>query len=429
MEQNQTIPLSGYQRLVIFMLAITQFTVILDFMVMAPLGDILMKSMDMHTSQFGVAVSAYAFSAGISGLLTAGFADKFDRKKLLLFFYIGFVAGTVLCGLVTSYEALVAARILTGLFGGVIGSISMAIVADIFSLQQRGRVMGFLQMGFGASQVLGIPIGLYLANEWGWHAPFLWIGGMAALITLLILFRLKPVTAHLAVPQDKSPFLHLWHTVKKSDYRIGFAATALLSIGGFMIMPFGSAFAINNLKITQTELPIVYVCAGVVTLIIMPVMGFLSDKIDRFRLFALACLWMVGVMLVYTQLGPTPLALVICINILMMVGIMGRMVPSTAMVSGIPDMVDRGAFMSINSSLQQISGGIAAAVGGLIVFQKSKHSPLEHYNTLGYIVACITLLSIALMYRVDKMIKRKIALQKLAGITAAEPAEAHVTEM
>src|SRR5258707_6354010 len=149
-------------------------------MVMSPLGDMLMKSMSLTSSQFGFAVSAYAFSAGIAGLLTAGFADKFDRKKLLLFFYIGFIAGTILCGIAQSYPLLVGARIITGLFGGVIGSISMAIVADLFSIQQHGRVMGFLQMGFGASQVLGIPVGLYLANAWGWHAPFLWVAAMAA---------------------------------------------------------------------------------------------------------------------------------------------------------------------------------------------------------------------------------------------------------
>ena len=159
MEQKaDKIPLSGYQKFVIFILAITQFTVILDFMVMSPLGDILMKSIGMKPSQFGIAVSAYALSAGASGLLTAGFADKFDRKKLLLFFYTGFIIGTFFCGIANTYETLVAARIFTGLFGGVIGSISMAIVTDIFAIQQRGRVMGFLQMGFGASQVLGIPI-------------------------------------------------------------------------------------------------------------------------------------------------------------------------------------------------------------------------------------------------------------------------------
>ncbi|MBO9573537.1 MAG: MFS transporter, partial [Chitinophagaceae bacterium] len=250
MEEKQIIPLSGYQKLVIFLLAITQFTVILDFMVMSPLGDMLMKSLKIEPSQFGVAVSAYAFSAGISGLLTAGFADKFDRKKLLLFFYTGFIAGTVFCGLAHTYFELVAARIITGLFGGVIASISMAIITDLFALQQRGRVLGFVQMGFGASQVLGVPIGLYLANHWGWEAPFLMIAGLAIIIALIIIFGLKPVTAHLAVQHDRSPFDHLLKTVANKRYRIGFTATALLSIGGFMMMPFGSAFAVNNLGIT-----------------------------------------------------------------------------------------------------------------------------------------------------------------------------------
>src|SRR5262245_12962468 len=143
---------SGYQVLVIIFLALTQFTVVLDFMVMSPLGDMLMKSMSLTTHQFGFAVSAYAFSAGFSGLTTAGFADRYDRKKLLLFFYVGFIAGTLFCGLASTYFMLIVARIITGLFGGVIGSISLAIVADLFPIHQRGRAMAFMQMGFGASQ-------------------------------------------------------------------------------------------------------------------------------------------------------------------------------------------------------------------------------------------------------------------------------------
>src|SRR6476660_7142025 len=206
---------TSYQALVIVMLALTQFTVVLDFMVMSPLGDILMKSMNLKTSQFGFAVSSYAFSAGISGLLTAGFADRFDRKKLLLFFYVGFIAGTLLCGITTSYPMLIAARITTGLFGGVIGSISMAIVADLFPIEQRGRVMGFLQMGLGASQVLGIPIGLYIATHWGWHQAFLWIGVMAAIIVVIVYFKLNPVADHLLLQKQHSPLQHLWRTFAK----------------------------------------------------------------------------------------------------------------------------------------------------------------------------------------------------------------------
>lgn len=395
----------SYQTLVIIMLALTQFTVVLDFMVMSPLGDMLMKSMNLATTQFGFAVSSYAFSAGISGLLTAGFADKFDRKKLLLFFYIGFITGTLLCGITTSYTMLIAARIITGLFGGVIGSISMAIVADLFPIEQRGRVMGFLQMGFGASQVLGIPISLFLANIWGWQSPFLMIVALASLIWLTILLRMQPITNHLSVQSDKSAFTHLLHTITKKEYRIGFSATAMLSLGGFMMMPWGSAFAINNLHVTAHELPFLFMVAGLSSLFIMPVIGRLSDKIDKFKIFALASVWMMVMVIIYTNLSVIPFWFVIVMNVCFMIGIMSRMVPSMALVSALPKMQDRGAFMSINSSLQQIAGGIAAAVGGMIVVQKTKYSPLEHYNTLGYVIVILSMICVYMVYRVSIMIK------------------------
>jgi predicted MFS family arabinose efflux permease len=135
-------PFSKYQKLLIAILALLQFTIILDFMIISPLGDMLMKDLSASTSQFGLVVSSYAFSAAISGIMAAGFADKYDRKKLLIFFYAGFILGTLLCGISTNYYLLLAARIVTGIFGGVIGSIVMAIVADMFAVHQRGRVMG-----------------------------------------------------------------------------------------------------------------------------------------------------------------------------------------------------------------------------------------------------------------------------------------------
>ncbi|HXC05184.1 MAG TPA: MFS transporter, partial [Bacteroidia bacterium] len=342
-----------------------------------------------------------------AGLLTAGFADRFDRKKLLLFFYIGFIAGTILCGIATSYYLLVGARIITGLFGGVIGSISMAIITDLFGLQQRGRVMGFVQMGFGASQILGIPVGLYFANAWGWHAPFIMVALLAIVIAVFIGIKLQPLTRHLAIQHDKTAITHLWHTIVKKDYRIGFTSSALLSIGGFMMMPFGTAFAINNLKITQEQLPVLFMIAGLSTLVIMPMVGRLSDRVDKFKIFVVGACWMIVTVVLYTNLSVTPFWLVMIFNILMMAGIMGRMIPSQALTSAIPEMEDRGAFMSINASIQQFSGGIAAICGGLIVVQKDKFSPLEHYNTLGYVIVVISIISMVLMYRVSQMVKRK----------------------
>lgn len=404
---------SRYHVVVIILLALTQFTVVLDFMVMSPLGDMLMKSMELTTSQFGFAVSAYAFSAGISGLLTAGFADRFDRKKLLLFFYIGFIVGTLFCGLATSYFMLIGARIITGLFGGVIGSISMAIMADLFPIHQRGRAVGFIQMGFGASQVLGIPISLFIANHWGWQSPFFMIVVLATIIWLTVMLKLHPVTWHLEMKSEKTAIKHLWHTIREPHYRAGFLLTALLSLGGFMMMPWGSAFAVNNLHVSYERLPILFMVGGVASLIIMPLVGKLSDKMDKAKLFTIAAIWMMVIVVIYTNLTPVPFAVIIIMNILMMIGIMSRMVPAMATVSALPKMQDRGAFMSINSSLQQIAGGIAAGVGGMIVVQKTKTSPLQHYDTLGYVIVIIIIANIIMMYRVSNLIKAEKHITKV----------------
>ena len=382
-------------------------------MIMSPLGDMLMKVLGMQTSQFGMAVSGYAFSAGISGLFTAGFADRYDRKKLLLFFYSGFIIGTILCSISNSYSMLLIARIVTGLFGGVIGAISFAIIADLFDIHHRGRVMGFVQMGFGASQVLGIPLGLYLANAWGWRTPFVLVAILSTIVAVMIAVRLKPVTEHLGKQEDRSPLKHLFHTFSKRNYRIGFLAMAFLTIGGFMMMPFSSAFAINNLRITQQQLPMLFMVSGCSSLIIMPLVGRLADKIDKFLLFTIAAIWSMIVVILYTHLTATPLWIVMIFNVVMMMGILSRMVPAGALTTAIPDLPDRGAFMSINSSLQQIAGGIAAACAGLIVVQKDKYSPLEHYPTLGYVMVCISALSIFLMFRVTKMVKQKLGEKKV----------------
>lgn len=404
--ENQSQQFSAYQKVIIALIAVTQFTVVLDFMIMSPLGDMLMKSMDMNTAQFGLVVSSYAFSAGISGILTAGFADRFDRKKLLLFFYIGFIVGTLFCGLAHTYPLLIFARIITGLFGGVISSISMAIIADLFALQQRGRVMGFVQMGFGASQILGIPISLFLANIWGWQAPFLMIVGLATIIWLVIFIQMKPVVQHLATPNEeqKNAFLHLWHVLRQRRYRVGFLGTALLSLGGFMMMPFGSAFAINNLGVHQEQLPIMFMVSGAFSLIMMPIIGKLADKVSKLKVFAFATTWMVIAVIAYTNLSVSAFWIVVTINTLMMMGVMARMVPAMALTSALPQMQDRGAFMSINSSLQQISGGVAAAIGGMIVQQESAHSPLQNFDKVGYFILIICAFSIYIYSRVQRSV-------------------------
>lgn len=406
MKANKS-PLSKYQWLVVAIIALTQFTVVLDFMVMSPLGDLLMKDLQVKPYQFGIVVSSYALAAGLSGFLTAGFADRFDRKRLLVFFYSGFIIGTLFCGLAKSYEQLVMARIFTGIFGGVMSSISMAIVADLFSLQQRGRVMGFMQMGFGLSQILGIPISLYIASKSSWQMPFYMIVGLSILMLMAILLALKPVRAHLDKKTERSAFHHLLATVKNRNYRIGFMATAFMSLGGYFMMPWGSAFAVNNVGLSQKELPFLFMVVGVATFMIMPLIGILADKINKFKLFMWASIVMIVAVLVYVQLGETSLFVLIVVNIFMMGGIMARMVPSQALTSSVPELHDRGAFMSINASLQQIAGGIAAIIGGKIVWQASPSAPLMNFDLLGFVVVGVILINIYLTRRVYLYVDRK----------------------
>ena len=392
-----------YEIFLIAILAFLQFTIILDFMVLSPLSAILLTELKIKTSQFGMVVSAYAWSAGASGLLAAGFADKFDRKKILLFFYCGFIIGTMLCGVATDYRFLLIARIVTGIFGGVIGSVVFAIATDIFALEVRGRVMGFLQMAFAGAQVLGLPIGLYLANHFGWHSPFLMIVGVCVVILVLIILYLKPVTAHLKLKSERNPVEHLIKTLTTPRYARGFAATVLLATGGFMLMPFGSAYAVNNLKVSLDSLPVLYMITGICSMFAAPMIGKLSDAIGKYMVFCVCSVLLMISVVIYCNIPEMGFWLVVFFSIITFVNVSGRMVSASALMTAVPAPQDRGAFMSINSSVSMIAGGVASSIAGMIVYQLPSGN-IVNYDILSYVVSGTTIVSIALMYMIDRMV-------------------------
>jgi predicted MFS family arabinose efflux permease len=299
--------------------------------------------------------------------LAAGFADRFDRKNFLLFFYVGFIAGTFLCAMAPTYEFLLFGRIVTGIFGGVIGSVVLAITTDLFPLQMRGRVMGVVQTAFAASQILGLPIGLYFATMWGWHAPFLMIVVVSTFVCGIIFAYLAPVDAHLKRATERNPFLHLWSTLTNSRYVLAFAATGLLTLGGYMLMPFASAYTVNNLGIDLDKLPILYLVTGVSAIAVGPLVGRASDTHGKFTVFLFGAALTMVMVAIYTNLGTTPLPWVLVVNVLLFAGIFARVIPTQALISAIPDPGSRGAFMAVNSSLQQIAGGVASVLAGQIV--------------------------------------------------------------
>ena len=394
---------SGYQKVVIGILGFLQFTVILDFMIISPLGAIVMPALHISPRQFGLAVSSYAFSAGVSGFLAAGFADRFDRKRLLLFFYFGFMLGTLLCALATTYPLLLGARIVTGLFGGVIGSVVLAIVTDLFPLEMRGRVMGVISTAFAASQVLGLPAGLYLTSHWDWHAPFFAIIAIGMPAGVIIMFLMQPVVGHLALKQERSPLLHLIPTITEPRYRLAFLLVALLPTGGYMLMPFGTAYIVNNVGLAFTVLPVIYLVTGLSTIFVGPLVGKASDSFGKFPMFCFGSLVTLIMVPIWTNIGHVPLAAVIVINVILFAGIFSRMIPAQALISAIPESTKRGAFNAVSASLQQFAGAASAAVAGWLIVQRPNGS-LGHFDWLGYLVMAISLVTVALMYLVHKQV-------------------------
>ena len=414
--QNKTF--TRYQTFLIAILTITQFTIILDFVVLSPLSAILIPALKITPAQFGMVVSGYAISAGISGFFAAGFADKFDRRKMLLVFYAGFILGTLLCGLSTTYEALLAARIFTGVFGGVIGSICFAIVTDLFKMEVRGRVMGFLQMAFAGSQVLGLPIALYLATRWSWQSPFLMIVALSIVVAVIVVLYMKPVDGHLKIKHDINAFVHLGNTISKKDYLVGFVATTLLATGGFMLMPFASAYSVNNLGLdVKEDVPLLYLVTGISSMALSPLIGKVADKIGKYQVFVAGTLLTITIVLVYCNLGLTPLWGVMIVSIIMFTGVSSRMISSQALLSAVPEPRDRGAFMSINASVSQISGGIATFVAGMIIVQ-APTGVLLHYDVLGYVVSGVMVVTIVLMYGLHRLVKQKTAVASNGHATA-----------
>jgi predicted MFS family arabinose efflux permease len=387
------------ERLLLVILACVNFTHIMDFMIMMPLGPQLMKLFDITPQQFGFAVSSYSLTAGVSGFISAFFVDKFDRKQTLLFAYIGFVVGTFACAFAPTYLMLVGARILAGLFGGMIGAQVLSIVADSVPYERRASAMGIVMMAFSMASVLGVPAGLWLASMYSWHAPFMVVGGIGLVVILLIYFLVPPITGHLQKAiQNHSPFHVLTDIWAAPNQRKALTLSAVLMIGHFSIIPFLAPSLVGNAAFSQDHIFLIYLVGGALTFFTSPMVGKIADKRGKYPVFVVfALLSLIPVWLI-TNLWPMPLWIVLAISSLFFIFINGRMIPVQAMVSGVVPPEQRGGFMSINSSIQQLSSGVAANLGGLIVV-KTVDGHLEHYNWVGYISIILVLLSIWLASR------------------------------
>jgi MFS transporter, DHA1 family, inner membrane transport protein len=393
--------MTNKERLILILLAAVNFTHIMDFMIMMPLGPQFMTLFQISPQQFSFAVSAYALTAGVSGFVAAFFVDRYDRKTVLMFAYAGFLAGTFACALAPTYYALVGARVLAGFFGGMIGAQVLSIVGDSIPYERRAQAMGIVMTAFSFASVAGVPVGLWLATRYSWHAPFLLIGFLGLAILAAIFYYMPGYRKHLeGLSGTKQSPLHVLTDIWASpNQRRALTLTSTLMVGHFSIIPFITPYLVGNVGYSQADIFLVYLVGGVATLISAPLIGRFADKHGKYPIFALFALLSIVPVWLITNLWPMPAWGVLSISALFFVFVSGRMIPVQAMVSNVVSPQQRGGFMSINSSVQQLGTGLASLMSGAIVV-KTTGDRLLHYDWVGYISIALILACLYLASRV-----------------------------
>tara|TARA_R110001606_G_scaffold329219_1_gene476401 strand:+ start:34925 stop:36166 length:1242 start_codon:yes stop_codon:yes gene_type:complete len=390
------------EKIILFTLAGINFTHIMDFMIIMPLGDLLMKVFEITPQQFSLIVSSYTFTAGIFGFVAAFVIDRFDRRKALLFLNVGFVVGTIACALAPTYVVLLFARSLTGAFGGVLGALILSVVADVVPDERRGQGMGIVMAAFSVASVAGVPFGYFLAEKFSWHAPFLLLAGMGTLITLAIFKFIPSLTGHMVKKSDRpSPAKVLTNAISLPNQKLALLFMLALILGQFSIIPFIAPYMIRNVGFEGDQITYIYLVGGGLTIFTSPLIGRLADKFGKKTVFIVCASAAIIPVFLITHMPPVPVAAALVVTGLFFVLGGGRMIPAMAMITSSVKPQNRGSFMSISSSVQQLAAGLASLIAGVIVIDNG--GSLARYNWVGYFAIAVTVVCIFLGSRIKSV--------------------------
>lgn len=404
------------ERLLLFILAAIQFTNIVDFMIMMPMGDILQKQLNISPGQYGWLVSSYGLAAGVTAFAGVFYLDNLDRKKALIAAYFGFMIGTLSSAIIPNtsnpelnYYLFIGTRVLTGLTGGLLGGLVLSIVGDVIPLERRGRAMGTITIAFSLASIIGMPLTLTLVDIFhnNWHVPFYFVSSLSLPIWIIAFKAIPPMNAHL---HQRSVQYNRLDTIKSifatPEQRSALLFTMLLVLGQFTVVSFLTPYNINNVGLSQNQIKYIYLVGGVCTVASGYMIGKLVDKYGRFRIFTIFAFISIIPIAISTNMPQVPLWVVLMNAGLFFTVISGRMIPANTIVTAVVDPKNRAGFMSLNSAAQSFASGSSAAIAGMIVVQHSEHSPLQRYWIVGLLAIGSTLFSLSVLRRLKKMDKK-----------------------
>jgi predicted MFS family arabinose efflux permease len=388
------------ERQILIVLMLMGFTNIVDFMIMMPLAPQLTREFGITTAQFGLLVSAYAFAAATASLLMASIADRFDRKRVLQFVYVGLIVGTLGCALAPSYEVLLLARVVAGAFGGVQGAIALAIVGDLVPDERRGRAMALVMLSFSFAAVVGVPLSIYVAAHGGWHIPFFALAGLCVVLYFVAQRLIPSMTGHMKPNAPRvSLFDGYMQLLSVPNHWWAFAMSALIIMSGMMVIPYIAPTRVANEGLSEAQLAYFYLVGGAVTIVTRPLFGSMSDKYPRAAVYYwLVVLSIIPIVLVTHRMG-LGLMWQIVVSALFFIFVSGRFIPLTAMNAAASAPQLRGRMMSFNAAVQNLFTGLAALVGGAMLTTMPDGS-VQGYETVGYLSCLLAMLSIVCAYKV-----------------------------
>jgi predicted MFS family arabinose efflux permease len=387
------------ERYLLLTLAGIQFSHILDFMIMMPLGPVLIKAFGIGTHEFGLLVASYSFSAALSGLLAATFIDRFERKRLVLTIFGLFGLATLACGLAPSFTMLLVARGLAGMFGGVMGAMVQTIIGDVIPFSRRARASGIVATAFSLATVAGVPLSLWLANHFQWRAPFILIAVLSGLF-ILVGIRILPVLRyHISDKKRAHPLSAMFEVLREPNHLNALLFSALLVFSGFTVIPYITLYAVGNVGISLQDIPFIYLAGGAATLFTARLIGHWADlrgKIKIYRAVALAALLP---LLVVTHIGTAPLWLWLVCTTAFFILVSGRMIPAMAIITSAAQPKLRGTFMSLNATVQSLAMGLATTLAGFIITQNDAGHIFD-YGLVGFVAISGNVLAILFVSRI-----------------------------
>lgn len=386
--------------LLVLTLAFVQFTHIIDGMIMMPMAPNLKSTLEITSQQFGFLVSSYGIAAFVSAIAATFWVDRFDRKKVLLGLYVGFLIGTLCCAYAPNYSFFLGARIFSGTFGGVAGAVILSIVGDVIPNERRARAMGVLMTGFSMASILGVPAGIYLSENFSYHAPFMMIVMIGVAVLFSIVFAVPPVTKHLehgSIPNTRGFYRHV---VGDKNMMRAVLFSFCNVVAHFAIIPYISDYFVFNMGFRMRDQIIwMYIFGGILSIICAPLIGKLADRFGRYKVYLILCLLAILPIYLISNFNSTSMAILLMTTSMFFIFSGGRMVPAQAMVTSAALPQVRGGFMSLNSAIQQLAIGITTLTGGLIISNGSRKE-LIGYEFVGYIGIAFSILTLIVGRRI-----------------------------